>query len=304
MSNRVRVLCHVNHYFGRSLGFAGGSTRGEADRRRETVERCVAALRALPDADVELRVCGIGDRALLPLDNRYDRLDDPTQLVYESLYDMASHVDEYDYFINVEDDVLVPPQTWLNVLRFDEGCLVNEILHPNRMEVDDTGFRYCVDLYGNPMWTHQKKSFGGQTLRVAVTPHSGILVMSRAKLRYALREIDRSFRGIIFAKGMESALAHFHAPFSLYRSYDDLEFHHVDHLDRWKHSPRVVHRENPYRSFHDLSLSWRDLVPPAVGKGYRLMKRAVVMRRYRRIDDGPDAVDGDGGRDEPEERAP
>ena len=213
-STEVKVLCHVNHFFGRSRGFVGGSTKGEAERRRETVRRCVEALRELPDADVDLRVCGIGDSALLPLDTRYDELDDPTQLVYESLYDMASHVDEYDYFINVEDDVLVPPETWLNVLEFDRHCLVNEILHPNRMEVDDTGFRYCVDLYGNPVWTHQKKRFGGQTVRVAVTPHSGILVMSRAKLRYALSQIDRSFRGIIFAKGMESALAHFHSPFS------------------------------------------------------------------------------------------
>jgi hypothetical protein len=267
-----RVLCHVNHYFGRRSAFVGGSTTGKQDERRETVIRCVAALRALPDADVDLRVCGVGDDALLPLDTRYD-LEDPTQLVYESLYHMASHVDEYDYFINVEDDVLVPPRTWLNVLEFDQESLVNEILHPNRMEVDETGFRYCVDLYGNPAWTHQKKTFRGRTIRVALTPHSGILVMSRAKLRYALSQIDRSFRGIVFAKGMESALAHFHAPFSLYRTYDDLEMHHVDHLDRWKHSPRVVHRDNPYRSFHDTSLSWRDLVPPAVGKAYRWAKR-------------------------------
>lgn len=278
-----RVLCHVNHYFGRSSGFVGGSTSGEEDRRRETVSRCVTALRGLPEADVDLRVCGVGANSLLPLDTSYDHLDDPTQLVYESLYDMASRVEEYDYFINVEDDVLVPPETWLNVLEFDDGSLVNEILHPNRMEVDDTGFRYCVDLYGNPVWTHQKKTFRGHTIRVALTPHSGILVMSRAKLKYALSQIDRSFRGIIFAKGMESALAHFHGPFSLYRTYDDLELHHVDHLDRWKHSPAVVHRANPYRSFHDMSVSMTDLVPPVVGKAYRYLKRWVARARMRHL---------------------
>ena len=274
-----RVLCHVNHYFGRSSGFVGGSTRGEEEQRREVVGKALSALRELPEAELDLRVCGIGENALLPLDAEYGHLDDPTQLVYESLYDMASRVEEYDYFINVEDDILVPAQAWLNVLEFDRSCLVNEILHPNRMEVDETGFRYCVDLYGNPTWTHQAKSFRGHALRVAVTPHSGILIMSRDKLRYALSEIDRSFRGIIFAKGMESALAHFHAPFSLYRAYDDPEFHHVVHLDRWKHSPRVVYRTNPYRSFHEVSLSWRDLVPPAAGKAYRLFRRFVAGRR-------------------------
>lgn len=281
----VKVLCHVNHYFGSSRGFVGGSTRGEDDQRRQTVSRCLTALRALPGAEVDLRVCGIGQNALVPLQVDYQHLDDPTQLVYESLYDMASHVDEYDYFVNVEDDVLVPQETWLNVLDFDKSSLVNEILHPNRMEVDDTGYRYCVDLYGNPDWTHQTRTFHGRTLRVAVTPHSGILIMSRDKLRYALDQIDCSFRGIIFAKGMESALAHFHGPFCLYRSFDDLEYHHVDHLDRWKHSPRIVHRANPYRSFHDRSISWRDFVPPVLGKAYRWAKR-LYSRSAPRGSDG------------------
>jgi hypothetical protein len=276
-----RVLCHVNHYFGRSVDFTGGSTKGKEALRRQVVGECLAAIRALPNAEVHVRVCGIRDNALLPLDADYAHLQDPTQLVYESLHHMASHVGDYDYFINVEDDILVPAATWLNVLEFDRSCMVNEILHPNRMEVDETGFRYCVDLYGNPMWTHQVKRFQGHTLRVAVTPHSGILIMSREKLRYALREIDQSFRGIVFAKGMESALAHFHGPFSLYRAYDDLEFHHVTHLDRWKHAPAVVYRANPYRTFHDVSLSIRDFVPPAAGKMYRYSKRLIA--RLRRL---------------------
>jgi hypothetical protein len=78
---------------------------------------------------------------------------------------------------------------------------------------------------------------------------------------------------------MESALAHFHSPFSLYRAYDDPEFHHVVHLDRWKHSPAVVHRANPYRAFHDVSLSARDFVPPAAAKMYRYAKRLVARLR-------------------------
>jgi hypothetical protein len=242
------------------------------------VEQCAAALRALPGADVDLRVCGIRKKALLPLDVDYAHLDDPTQLVYESLYDMATRVDEYDYFINIEDDIVVPASAWTNIIEFDRTSLVNEILHPNRMEVDESGFRYCVDLYGNPVWTHQVKTFGGQRIRVALTPHSGLLIMSRAKLQHALATIDTTFRGIVFARGMESALAHFHAPFALYRTCDDLEFHHVDHLDRWKLSPRVVFRSNPYRSFHDMSLTVHDFLPPVAGKLYRYFKRVIARR--------------------------
>jgi hypothetical protein len=263
----------VNHYFGRSQGFVGGSTRGDLELRRHIVETCVSALRGLPEAEVDLRVCGIGGHALTALDVDYGHLEDPTELVYESLYDMASRAEDYDYFIGIEDDILVPAATWLNVLDFDRSCLVNEILHPNRMEVDDTGFRYCVDLFGNPVWTHQRKMFRGKALGVALTPHSGLLIMSRDKLLYALSQIDISFRGIVFAKKMESALAHFHAPFLLYRTCDDLEFHHVLHLDRWKECPRVMFRANPYRSFHDTSVSRSDFIPPVVGKAYRYLKR-------------------------------
>ena len=278
----LNVLCHLNHYFGQSRDFTGGSTKRDGDTRRRTVETCIAALRELPEANVELRVCGIGQNTLVPLDVDYRHLEDPTQLVYESLYDMATQLESYDYFINIEDDILVPATSWLNVLDFERSCLVNEILHPNRMEVDDTGYRYCVDLYGNPMWTHQTKSFRGHTLRVAVTPHSGLLIMSRDKLRYALNEIDTTFRGIVFARGMESAFAHFHGPFSLYRTYDDLDFHHVTHLDRWKLSPAVVYRANPYRAYHEVTPTLRDFVPPVAGKAYRYLKRLLARIRAPR----------------------
>jgi hypothetical protein len=60
---------------------------------------------------------------------------------------------------------------------------------------------------------------------------------------------------------------------------DDLEFHHVDHFDRWKLSARVVHRANPYRDFHETWVRPRDFVPPVLGTLYRYVKRFIARRR-------------------------
>jgi hypothetical protein len=60
-----------------------------------------------------------------------------------------------------------------------------------------------------------------------------VLILSRAKLRYALQHIDVGYRGRFLTYEMDSALAYYLSPFSLYRPYEDLEFHTVTHLDRW-----------------------------------------------------------------------
>jgi hypothetical protein len=228
----MRVLCYVNHYFGRPVGFEGRSTDGDDGHRRAIVAACLDGLRALPG--VEVNVCGIEGRALEPIDIDFSGIrDDPKMLVYESLAHMVRRAEDYDYFINIEDDILLPAETFANVVEFDHGSLLNEILHPNRVEEDETGRRFCVDLAAMPGWTYQRRTYGGRELRVARNPHSAVLILSRDKLRYALRHIDLSYRGRFLTYEMDSAFAYYLSPFCLYRPYEDLEFHTVTHLDRW-----------------------------------------------------------------------
>ncbi|MFL5770661.1 MAG: hypothetical protein ACJ765_11335 [Chloroflexota bacterium] len=196
------------------------------------VEEALAALRELPGADV--KVCAIEGRSLEPIDVDFSSIrDEPMQLVYESLAHMVGRLDDYDYFINVEDDILVPRETLANIVAFDAESLVNEVLHPNRIEIDETGRRFCVDLEAFPGWTHQRRTYDGRELRVALNPHSGVVILSRDKLRYALRHIDVGYRGPFLKYPMDSAPAYYLSPFSLWRPYEDLEFHTVTHLDRW-----------------------------------------------------------------------
>ena len=233
----MKILCYVNHYFGEPVGFRGRSTDPDAEGRREIVSACLAHLRSLPG--VEVYVCGIDGRSLEPIDIPFPHVrDNPTMLVYESLAHMAKRIDEgYDYFINIEDDILLPAVTLANLIEFDKESLLNEVLHPNRLEQDGAGTPYCVDMKALPGGTFQRRQYRGRELCVANSPHSALLLLSRDKLRYVLRHGDIEYRGRFLGVGMESALAYYHGPFCLYRSFEDLAFHTVTHLDPSPSSP-------------------------------------------------------------------
>lgn len=233
----VAVLACVNHYFGPSTGsVVYRSSTQNPETRRNYVNNTVQALKELgrlPGVGaVEVKICGLNGKSLLPVGQDFSFLQDPRKLVYESLAEMARHVEEYDYFINIEDDIVLPAETFANVLEFDKEMLVNEILHPNRIEVLN-GRKLPNDPSSRPrVWTFQEKQWRGHTLRVAVNPHAGVLILSREKLRYCLAHTDVRFRGEFLGDGMESAFAWFHRPFSLYRPYKNLDFHVVIHQDR------------------------------------------------------------------------
>jgi len=153
-------------------------------------------------------------------------------LIYSSIAHMASYLDEYDYFLNIEDDIYIPPQTVRNVFAFDETSGVSEVLHPNRIEFED-GAPFCVDLRAMPGWTTSRRTFARHALAVALNPHSGLMLLSRAKFAYAQQHVDFRRRERIIGDLMASAYCNVHAPFALWRSFDDIGYHTVEHLDRW-----------------------------------------------------------------------
>lgn len=269
----MKVLCYVNHYFGEPVGFEGRSTDGDRDERRAVVEQCVEGLRRLPGADVQ--VCGIEGRSLLPIDLDFSHVrDDPKLLIYESLAHMAGRLDDYDYVINVEDDILVPPETLANAIEFDRASLANEVLHPNRLEIDAAGEPFCVDLLAMPGWTHQRRTYRGRELRVALNPHSAVLILSRDKFRYALQHIDLAYRGRFLNYEMDSAFAYFHSPLSLYRPFEDVGFHTVTHLDRWAgaRAPKGRPAPPPRRPRSRWRSLVREFVPPILVRVVRRLR--------------------------------
>jgi hypothetical protein len=184
---------------------------------------------------------------------------------------MAQFVQDYDYFINIEDDIFLPEESFNNIVEFEKIFEINEILLPNRLEESNNGEKYCVDLKVINGWTHQFKTINGKFLKVANNPHSAILILSRAKFLYALSFLKSNFREPILYNELDSAFAYFHSPFSLYRSVD-LSFHYVIHLDRWLHSPGEKYHYGPRKNvFAGVTMS--DFIPPILFRILNFFRR-------------------------------
>lgn len=279
----MKILCYVNHFFGKNphflgksslaLGTAANDLEKRAKVRRDHVNEALEQLKRLGD-EVDVKICGINGFSLLPLDIVFDAIKDrPLWLIYESLNHMAQFAEDYDYFINIEDDILLPSETFANIVEFDKTSLVNEVLLPNRLEKYSTGEMYCVDMLAIPGWTQQTSSFRGSALRVALNPHSAILVLSRTKFKYALSRIDKSFRGAILYNELDSAFAYFHSAFALYRT-EDITINHVIHLDRWRSSPGESGGTNKWKSrFSQVGVL--DFFPPIVVRAFLFLKKKL-----------------------------
>ena len=281
-ASRLRVLAAIPHYFGQTNRAEDNHSMHMANLqvpavRRGIVERTIASLRNLADgelvASVDVLVCGIPACALVSIDCDRSMIADPRLLVYEALDCLIARIDQYDYFVLVEDDVAVGADVIKNAVEFDAESAINEVLHPNRIE-EINGDRFVTDIRIRGGWTVQRKYFKGHTLGVAANPHSAIVVLSREKLRYCLEHSDRTFRGLFrhgtFDGGyMASAFANLLTPVSLYRPMDALDFHAVLHQDPF--IPEATPRS------HKVKAALKRLLPPIVVDAREAWKKRKRM---------------------------
>lgn len=230
--DKPRILCYLNHYYNVNGIFEGKSSSPNHELRKEVVQKALNGLMQLENSTV--KVCGISGSSLIDLDITFDHLKDSRLLIYSSLIEMTDHIDEFDYFLNVEDDIFVTNDVLDNIYDFDKVSQINEVLLPNRLETVN-GKTYCVDTnVCFPGWINTEKKFKNKLIKVAINPHSGILILSSKKLRYAISNIDISSVKPTIGGYMAASFALFHSPFCLYRFKDDISFHSVIHLDKWE----------------------------------------------------------------------
>lgn len=242
----MRCLCLFIHYFNPNGLFGGRSKHQDPQIRRIIVERSLFSLRALGDFDV--RVCGHAGHSLVPLDfDLIDRTDNPQFVVFEALALLQEYRGQFDYFLVIEDDILFGADVWRNVLEFDsqygESSSQRWIFHPNRIEFRRGHTPYCIDLAVVRRRLGEPISFEGRQLQEHENPHSGLLLVNRAKLDIIAHEVDANFRGTVIGGPMASAFAHYHHPFRLFRCIDELDVHTIQHLDPmdWQ-SPSLAYR--------------------------------------------------------------
>jgi hypothetical protein len=231
---KMRILCCFNHYYGTSSEFHGKSTTEPQERRFLKVFKALNSLKELPFS-IDLVVCGFANYSLIPVDIDFSTtLQDPRLLVYASIERMTQEIEAYDYFLNIEDDILLNSETISSCLAFNKISNCNEVFLPNRIEFDSNGTYQCVDLVAMPGWRHElKRKFRGVELGVAHNPHSGLSFLSQEQLKYAIGRIDLSIRESIIGGLMASAFAKLHAPFLMWRAKSYLRDHYVEHLDHW-----------------------------------------------------------------------
>ena len=226
-----RVLILINHYYNKKGEFKGKSSSQDIKVRKAIVEKVANELRSIPNSDV--KVCGMKGFSLIDIDKDFSFIKDPKFLVYESIEWMFSKIDKYDYFVNIEDDILLTRETFERIIEFDKNQPLNKCFHPNRMEYEG-GREYCSDFEAEPGWRNISMKYNNYEVRVAKNPHSGLTILSKPKMLYARDMVDLKRRERIIGYYMASAYANVNSPFLLYRSYFDLSVHRVVHLDRWE----------------------------------------------------------------------
>jgi hypothetical protein len=226
-----KVICLFVHYFDKNAAFDGRSKHQLESVRREIVTRALSALQSVKGVDVS--ICGFKDRHLVPIDiDLSERTDNPQFMMYEALGSLQEYRGKYDYFMVVEDDILVGPDVFNSTYEFDRQFSVDQIFLPNRLEIDGQKVS-CVDTYWNPGTTGDKADFNHRQLKVFKNPHSGLLIVSKEKLDYLVPRVDAAYREKFIGGFMASAFAHYHRPFRLYRVADGYDFHTIMHLDRY-----------------------------------------------------------------------
>ena len=229
--SNMKTLCFVNHYYNpeRKIGFKGGSTTKNPEREK-IVPRVIESLKNIPGCEV--KVCGIKGFTVpgVSIDIDFPG-ENPHHIPYESLNLMNKYVNDYDYFINVEDDILVTEDVLQNVVQFDNLFKddIRKVFLPNRVEKGDKKVHF-VD-WRNSWLKNPLIMFENLPLKVASNHHSGILILSTKKYQYAYSKLDPKFRQVWWGGPMASAFAYFHIPFELYRNSMFTLFHSVEHLD-------------------------------------------------------------------------
>ena len=262
-ARQQKILCYVNHYFGTSSAFVGRSTGGDAQTRRKIVQAVIARLRALP-GELDICVCGFPEAALVAIDVDLSDIGDPRLIVYESIERMFAAINDYDWFLNIEDDIFVQDNLVPNARAFAAISEINEVWLPNRMESRADGTLLCVDLEAMPGWTGVERQFQGETLGVAHNHHSGLFLLSREQMRYASTRVPLNRREEFHGGLMASAYANIHAPFLLWRAKSAPLAHYVIHADNWLFSAdaRAAKQSEP-ESREEAPAAARDADPEA-----------------------------------------
>jgi len=237
----TRLLVYVIHYFDPQSKFNGKSKIQNSDIRREILENALSAYSQL-DYDVVIKICGFGNKSLIPLDIDFSNiLNDPQLILFEVLSNLHKNID-FDFVIVVEDDILVNSDSINNSIRFTYTNEINHIYHPHRLELSSKNIFNSIDLMLLPGKTGKYLKYNNNVLAEFMNPHAAFMLLSKNQVDFASKIVDLNFRQRFFGGYMASAFYNYLKPFILFRDQVPHYINYNIHLDpiifqpTWKNS--------------------------------------------------------------------
>jgi hypothetical protein len=233
----VRILAAVAHYFdvdGIRRGDFGSYQRENFISRSVIVDRTITLLNeSLAEFSMNFNIQVFG------IENQYTRrpdviLDvaDPRHIPYATIDAMYKKINQYDYFLFVEDDIELSPKTIIELMEINQHLDLHETIIPNRLEYLN-GTAFCVDMIAMPGFKNGVKIVERHILAQSINPHSGFMFLSRDKFARAYALKVNSQPKIIIGDFMASALANIHSSLDVYRSIPTASSLSVVHQDSW-----------------------------------------------------------------------
>ena len=233
----MRILAAIAHYFdvtGIRTGDFGSYQRENFDTRGLIVEKTISLLNeSLSELgkNFDIQLFGIETEHTRRPDVILDVVD-PRHIPYSTIDEMYKKINQYDYFLYLEDDIELTPITIIELKEINQHLALHETIIPNRLEyLNDTAF--CVDMIAMPGFKNGIKIVGRHFLAQSVNPHSGFMFLSREKFARAYSRRINTEPKIIIGDFMASALANIHSSLDVYRSIPSATSLPVVHQDSW-----------------------------------------------------------------------
>lgn|GEM_PF-3172719 len=184
-----KIFAAIPHFFDVLGIYQNDFGSHESDNyscRQAIIETTSASIsNALDSLDIEYVITyyGVNDQ-FIKRSRVISEVSEPKHLPWFVIDKAFEQIDEYDYFLFVEDDIFVPLGLLETLINIDLNLELNEIVIPNRIETL-SGNEFCVDMIAMPGWETEEKIYAGLRLRQARNIHSGFLLLSREKFSKA-----------------------------------------------------------------------------------------------------------------------
>lgn len=123
----------------------------------------------------------------------HERLEHPYHLTFQHRRYFADHIDEYDYFFYIEDDIIVPFTGFSRYAEsfddfYDKGCMFSFL----RFEIVN-GVRFHTDTYGREAINSAPIQCGSKFFFVPQFPYHGFWILPRHVLKSCIENNQKDY---------------------------------------------------------------------------------------------------------------